>query len=224
MKLKSLLKNKKFLYFVLFIASVNTFGYLMMRQTEAVMLFALVGFLTTFFTKNMIIVLLTAIVVTNVYAGSILGVRIKEGMEGKSDEDNEGMGHEDDKEGMDHEDDKEGMGHEEGEKKKKGKKEGMPSLKPADLPPNGKKPKLDPAGTLEAAYDNLDKLLDSGAIDKMSSETQNLASQQDKLMKNIDRLEPMLGLAEGMMDKMAGMNLGGIEKRMKKMAGSDIMA
>tara|TARA_B100000767_G_scaffold7972_1_gene7873 strand:+ start:505 stop:1068 length:564 start_codon:yes stop_codon:yes gene_type:complete len=187
----------------------------MMRQTEAVMLFALVGFLTTFFTKNMIIVLLTAIVVTNVYAGSILGVRIKEGMESKSDED---------KEGMDHEEDKEGMGHEEGEKKKKGKKEGMPSLKPADVPPNGKKPKLDPAGTLEAAYDNLDKLLDSGAIDKMSSETQNLASQQDKLMKNIDRLEPMLGVAEGMMDKMAGMNLGGIEKRIKKMADSDMMA
>ena len=215
MKLKSLLKNKNFLYFVLFIASVNTFGYLMMRQTEAVMLFALVGFLTTFFTKNMIIVLLTAIVVTNVYAGSILGVRIKEGMESNSDED---------KEGMDHEEDKEGMGHEEGEKKKKGKKEGMPSLKPADVPPNGKKPKLDPAGTLEAAYDNLDKLLDSGAIDKMSSETQNLASQQDKLMKNIDRLEPMLGVAEGMMDKMAGMNLGGIEKRIKKMADSDMMA
>lgn len=215
MKLKSLLKNKNFLYFVLFIASVNTFGYLMMRQTEAVMLFALVGFLTTFFTKNMIIVLLTAIVVTNVYAGSILGVRIKEGMENESDED---------KEGMDHEDDKEGMGHEEGEKKKKGKKEGMPSLKPADVPPNGKKPKLDPAGTIEAAYDNLDKLLDSGAIDKMSSETQNLASQQDKLMKNIDRLEPMLGVAEGMMDKMAGMNLGGMERRIKKMADSDMMA
>ena len=212
MKLKSLLKNKNFLYFVLFIASVNTFGYLMMRQTEAVMLFALVGFLTTFFTKNMIIVLLTAIVVTNVYAGSVLGVRIKEGMESKSDEDED---EEDDDEG------KEGMDHEEGEKKKKGKKEGMPSLKPADVPPNGKKPKLDPAGTLEAAYDNLDKLLDSGAIDKMSSETQNLATQQDKLMKNIDRLEPMLGIAEGMMEKMGNLNIGGMEKRIKKMVGSE---
>ena len=211
MKLKSLLKNKNFLYFVLFIASVNTFGYLMMRQTEAVMLFALVGFLTTFFTKNMIIVLLTAIVVTNVYAGSVLGVRIKEGMESKSDEDED----EEDDEG------KEGMDHEEGEKKKKGKKEGMPSLKPADVPPNGKKPKLDPAGTLEAAYDNLDKLLDSGAIDKMSSETQNLATQQDKLMKNIDRLEPMIGIAEGMMEKMGNLNIGGMEKRIKKMVGSE---
>ena len=215
MKLKSLLKNKNFLYFVLFIASVNTFGYLMMRQTEAVMLFALVGFLTTFFTKNMIIVLLTAIVVTNVYAGSVLGVRIKEGMESKSDEDEDEDEDEEDDEG------KEGMDHEEGEKKKKGKKEGMPSLKPADVPPNGKKPKLDPAGTLEAAYDNLDKLLDSGAIDKMSSETQNLATQQDKLMKNIDRLEPMLGVAEGMMEKMGNLNIGGMEKRIKKMVGSE---
>jgi outer membrane murein-binding lipoprotein Lpp len=210
MKLKSLLKNKNFLYFIFFIASVNTFGYLMMRQTEAVMLFALVGFLTTFFTKNMIIVLLTAIVVTNVYAGSVLGVRIKEGMESNSDEDED-----------DDDEDKEGMGHEEGEKKKKGKKEGMPSLKPADVPPNGKKPKLDPAGTLEAAYDNLDKLLDSGAIDKMSSETQNLASQQDKLMKNIDRLEPMLGVAEDMMKKMGKLNINGMQERVQKMVGSE---
>tara|TARA_B110000114_G_scaffold36338_1_gene37772 strand:- start:1511 stop:2065 length:555 start_codon:yes stop_codon:yes gene_type:complete len=182
----------------------------MMRQTEAVMLFALVGFLTTFFTKNMIIVLLTAIVVTNVYAGSVLGVRIKEGMESNSDEDED-----------DDDEDKEGMGHEEGEKKKKGKKEGMPSLKPADVPPNGKKPKLDPAGTLEAAYDNLDKLLDSGAIDKMSSETQNLASQQDKLMKNIDRLEPMLGVAEDMMKKMGKLNINGMQERVQKMVGSE---
>jgi outer membrane murein-binding lipoprotein Lpp len=210
MKLKSLLKNKNFLYFIFFIASVNTFGYLMMRQTEAVMLFALVGFLTTFFTKNMIIVLLTAIVVTNVYAGSVLGVRIKEGMESNSDEDED-----------DDDEDKEGMGHEEGEKKNKGKKEGMPSLKPADVPPNGKKPKLDPAGTLEAAYDNLDKLLDSGAIDKMSSETQNLASQQDKLMKNIDRLEPMLGVAEDMMKKMGKLNINGMQERVQKMVGSE---
>jgi hypothetical protein len=192
MKLKSLLKNKNFLYFVLLIAVVNTFGYLMMRETEAVMLFALVGFLTSYFTKNMTIVLLTAIVVTNVYAGSILGIRIKEVMEGS-----EGKG--EDNSHIDEDEDK----------------EGMPSLTPGDFPPDGKKPKLDPAGTMEAAYDHLDKLLESGAIDKMSSETQNLAAQQDKLMKNIDRLEPMLSSAEGMMSKMSQM--GGMQDRLTNM-------
>ena len=78
MKLKSLMKNKTFLYFVLFIAVVNAFGYLMMRQFEAVMLFVLVGFLTTYFSNNMIVVLLTAIVVTNIYASPRLNLKFKE--------------------------------------------------------------------------------------------------------------------------------------------------
>tara|TARA_Y100000996_G_scaffold378686_1_gene331498 strand:- start:80 stop:700 length:621 start_codon:yes stop_codon:yes gene_type:complete len=204
MKLKSLLKNKNFLYFVLFIAVVNTFGYLMIRDTKSVILFALVGLLTSYFTKNMIIVLLSAIVVTNLYAGSILGLRIKEGMENHGEEE--------------HEEETESLEHSEDGKKKKKTKEKMSSLKPADYPPSGKKPKLDPSGTLEAAYDHLDKLLDSGALDKMSTETQNLAAQQDKLLKNIDKLEPMLSRAEGMMNNMSKM--GGVKKRLDNMLGN----
>ena len=175
------MKNKTFLYFVLFIAVVNAFGYLMMREFEAVMLFVLVGFLTTYFSNNMIIVLLAAIVVTNLFASSRLTIKFKEGMEG-------------------HKDKKEG--EEEDEKEKDEEKEGLVPLQPADLPPNGKKSKIDSAGTLEAAYDHLDKLLESDAINKMSDETQKLANQQDKLMKNIDRLEPMLSSAEGMIEKL----------------------
>lgn len=212
MKLKSLLKNKNFLYFVLFIAVVNTFGYLMIRDTKSVILFALVGLLTSYFTKNMIIVLLSAIVVTNLYAGSILGLRIKEGMENHGEEEDEDD--DEDEEVM------ETFEHNEDDKKKKKKKnkEKMTPLRPADYPPSGKKPKLDPSGTLEAAYDHLDKLLDSGALDKMSTETQNLAAQQDKLLKNIDKLEPMLSRAEGMMNNMSKM--GGVKKRLDNMLGN----
>jgi len=212
MKLKSLLKNKNFLYFVLFIAVVNTFGYLMIRDTKSVILFALVGLLASYFTKNMIIVLLSAIVVTNLYAGSILGLRIKEGMENHGEEEEEDE--DEDEEVM------ETFEHNEDDKKKKKKKnkEKMTPLRPADYPPSGKKPKLDPSGTLEAAYDHLDKLLDSGALDKMSTETQNLAAQQDKLLKNIDKLEPMLSRAEGMMNNMSKM--GGVKKRLDNMLGN----
>ena len=180
------MKNKTFLYFVLFIAVVNAFGYLMMRQFEAVMLFVLVGFLTTYFSNNMIVVLLTAIVVTNIYASPRLNLKFKEGMKGDKDK----------KEGE--EDAPEEDAHEEDEEDK----EGLVALQPADLPPNGKKSKIDSAGTLEAAYDHLDKLLESDAIGKMSDETQKLANQQDKLMKNIDKLEPMLSSAEGMIQKL----------------------
>ena len=186
MKLKSLMKNKTFLYFVLFIAVVNAFGYLMMREFEAVMLFVLVGFLTTYFSNNMIIVLLTTIVVTNLFASSRLTIKFKEGMEGNKD-----------KKEDEHEDDKE----------EEEEKEGLVPLQPADLPPNGKKSKIDSTGTLEAAYDHLDKLLESDAINKMSDETQKLANQQDKLMKNIDKLEPMLNSAEGMIQKLGMFNI-----------------
>ena len=179
-----------------------------MRDTKSVILFALVGLLTSYFTKNMIIVLLSAIVVTNLYAGSILGLRIKEGMENHGEEEHEEEEHEEETESLEHSED--------GKKKKK-TKEKMSSLKPADYPPSGKKPKLDPSGTLEAAYDHLDKLLDSGALDKMSTETQNLAAQQDKLLKNIDKLEPMLSRAEGMMNNMSKM--GGVKKRLENMLG-----
>jgi uncharacterized membrane protein (DUF106 family) len=181
MELKSLMKNKTFLYFVLFIAVVNAFGYLMMRQFEAVMLFVLVGFLTTYFSNNMIVVLLTAIVVTNIYASPRLNLKFKEGMEGHKDK-------KEDEEDADEEDEED--------------KEGLVALQPADLPPNGKKSKIDSASTLESAYDHLDKLLESDAINKMSDETQKLATQQDKLMKNIDKLEPMLSSAQGMIDKL----------------------
>jgi len=175
------MKNKTFLYFVLFIAVVNAFGYLMMRQFEAVMLFVLVGFLTTYFSNNMIVVLLTAIVVTNIYASPRLNIKFKEGMKGDK-------GKKEDEEEADEEDGED--------------TEGLVTLQPADLPPNGKKSNIDSAGTLEAAYDHLDKLLESDAINKMSDETQKLASQQDKLMKNIDKLEPMLSSAEGMIEKL----------------------
>ena len=198
MKLKSLMKNKTFLYFVLFIAVVNL-SLFNDEKFEAVMLFVLVGFLTTYFSNNMIIVLLT-IVVTNLFASSRLTIKFKEGMEG-------------------HKEKKEEEHEKEKEEEEKEEKEGLVPLQPADYPPNGKKSKIDSAGTLEAAYDHLDKLLESDAINKMSDETQKLANQQDKLMKNIDRLEPMLSSAEGMIKKLGilGKNNENTKKKIEDM-------
>lgn len=204
MKLKSLLKNKTFLYFILFIAVVNTFGYLMLRQYEAVILFVLVGFLTSYFSNNMIIVLISSIVVTNLFASSRLNINLNEGFkEGNEHETEDEVQGETVDETVD-----ETVGETEakhfGKKKKENKKEKMTGhkLRPADYPPGGKTSKIDTSGTLEAAYDNLDKLLSSDAINKMSDETQNLAEQQDKLMGNIDRIGPMLSQAKGMLDKL----------------------
>ena len=82
-------------------------------------------------------------------------------------------------------------------------------------------PTVDYASTLESAYDNLDKLLSSDAINSMSEDTQRLAEKQQMLMGNINKLQPMMdkasSLLEGLnMDKMTGM-LGGLQDKLSGM-------
>jgi pyruvate/2-oxoglutarate dehydrogenase complex dihydrolipoamide acyltransferase (E2) component len=57
--------DKNVLYIMLVIAVVNVLGYLMLGNFEAVVFFAIVAYLSTFFTKNMVIVFLIAILATN---------------------------------------------------------------------------------------------------------------------------------------------------------------
>ena len=57
--------DKNVLYIMLIVAFVNVLGYLMMGNFEAVVFFAIVAYLSTFFTKNMVIVFLIAILATN---------------------------------------------------------------------------------------------------------------------------------------------------------------
>jgi hypothetical protein len=65
-----LLQNKYVLYAVLVIAVLNIVGYLAVKNMDAVLFFILIGLLTTYFTRNMIIVLVICIVATNFYIGT----------------------------------------------------------------------------------------------------------------------------------------------------------
>jgi uncharacterized membrane protein len=66
--MKSLLKDKNVLRVVALLSVLNLIGYLIIRDLDAVAFFAIVGFLTTYFSKNMIVVLLIAMVLTNFFA------------------------------------------------------------------------------------------------------------------------------------------------------------
>ena len=61
----NLLSNKYVLYVAFFFAIVTAANYLLRRNFEAVGIFIIIGFLTTYFSKNMIIVLLTTTILTN---------------------------------------------------------------------------------------------------------------------------------------------------------------
>ena len=186
---KNLLENKTLLYVIFFIAVTNFFGYLMTNQNEAVIIFLLTGLITSFFSKNMIVVMLAAIILTNLFVSSrYLGQKpLLEGMESKENA----------------------------------------SPKPVDEAEEQAeatgKPKVDYSATLEAAYDNIDKLLSSDALSNMSNETQRLAEKQQKLMGNIQKLEPMMqkagSLLEGLdMSKISGL-MNNLDDKLKKMNG-----
>jgi hypothetical protein len=64
-KAQYLLHNKFVLYIVFFISIVMIFYYLVKNEINYIIVFLLVGFLTSFYSKNMIIILLLSIVITS---------------------------------------------------------------------------------------------------------------------------------------------------------------
>ena len=81
---KSLLRNTKVLYIVFGLALINFFSYLLSRKFDAILLFLVCGILTRYlFSKNMIVILLVSLIVTNVV---LFFKGVKEGLENKKDE------------------------------------------------------------------------------------------------------------------------------------------
>ena len=63
---KSLLHNTFVLYFILFISVAYLFFFMQTGNFRSVFVFLLVGFLTTFYSKNMIVVLVCALIGTRI--------------------------------------------------------------------------------------------------------------------------------------------------------------
>ena len=111
------LTNKWFLYLVLFSAVFDLFYFYGKGDMYALTIFFIIGFLASFFSKNMVVILILAIVLTHLIR---YGKNLSEGFEDKEEEEEkEGFEEEDDKEGFkgEEEDDKDGFeGEEEDDK------------------------------------------------------------------------------------------------------------
>ena len=110
-----ILHNRFFLYFIFLIA---LFDFLYLGYTndfDTLSIFILVGLLTAFFSKNMIVILSTAVIVANVLKWSGYNDSfIKEGLENKDDEEED----EEDDEKDDEKDEKDDKDDEDSPKKK----------------------------------------------------------------------------------------------------------
>ena len=177
------LENKYVLYIVLFFAVTNLLGYLMMGDIRVLAFFALVGFVVSKFSKNMIIVLGSAMLATNFF---LVGRRTTQIVEGMTSSGN--------KKGSK----KESLG---GMNKKNLAKQAKRVKKEEE--------RVDYATTVEQAYDNLENIVGKGGISKLTEDTSRLMDKQNKMFENLKNMGPLIGQYKEMM---GSMNLENINK------------
>lgn len=201
--INSLLHNKFVLYATVIFTMMNVLGYMMNNCNYTVAFFALTAFVTSMFTKNMILILGGSICLTNTFMvckvakESFLGGSEVEGMENKDKNDGAAAPKKDKK------DDKEK------------KEEDTPCPEGQDRNDDGKcvssmttyyrkDNNVDYAATVEDAYGELDKILGSDGIKNLSDDTNKLVKQQQQLAGLMKNMTPMVGQVKEMMASMGG--------------------
>jgi hypothetical protein len=175
--------NSKVVLYVLFALTIfNLFGYLARSNLAAIVLFLLVGYGTTHFTKNMVYVLLTAILSTNflVQRGVLRGLGFVEGFK-------EGNKHDHNHNDEDDEDTK---------------KSDDTSL--SDMIANIKpKPNSD-----DTKPDTLTTMKKRSGYANMKLNPAELQLNQQNLNDAVDNMGPILEKADKMLEKLEGSRLG----------------
>ncbi len=209
--------NKYVLYFVLFLSVTNILGYMVMGKITPMLFFAIVAYLVYNFSKNMIIVLGSALILTNIL---MIGNGIKEGLENSSGDGKDKNKKTDSKvkdddiihPPLDHTsqtsttssnstvnensletkndsplDDKNELDSASIDKKD----EGMIN--------NKRKNRLDYASTIEDAYGDLNNILGGDGIKRLTEDTQKLMSQQLQLADAMKGMSPVMENAKSLL-------------------------
>ena len=174
MKLVNTFLKNKFVYYGLVVASVlHLIGYLSIRNFDAFTFFIAIGFLSSFFSKNKNVTLITAIVATNLlYTGSFIRENFTEGKKKKNEDEDE-------------------------DAKENYVQRNIPSSRPKSLSNDETdETRIDYASTLEQAYDNLQNILGSDGMKGLTGETKRLISQQKTLVSSLDNMGPALKSAQ----------------------------
>jgi len=178
------LNNKWILYFVLFVSIVDLFNFYKIGDATAIAIFIIVGFLTTYFSKNMLVILVISIAVTHIarYGNASL-----EGMDSKEEEDeevNEGMAGKEEEEELD-----EGMAGEEEEELDEGMEGEAPNKEEEEEEGlQNPKPAPDSLTKITKSLDDIKKV----HPDEIAGQTQTLIEQTKKVQENMALLEPYL--------------------------------
>ena len=217
-----MLENKYVLYFVLVVTLINLLGYMMLGNFNAIIFFILAAFLTSNFSKNMIVVLSVPLILTSVF---MVGKAVKEGFEEmkpiderikdidkeiKEKQDkmntiiNEGVNTDDDKKMLKElRDDIDNLNKKKEKMlaEKNEKKDEKPDDKTAEKMSTmyKKENRIDYASTVEDAYDDLNKILGGNGIKQLTDDTQNLMKQQMQLADAMKSMTPLMEQAQSLL-------------------------
>ena len=226
--LQNLLTNKTVLNVVCVLSALNMIGYLVTNNLTAILFFIVLAILIVQFNKNMIIVLGIPLILVNFFVAMGMSKMI---------EGNENMGDatKDDAKKKDEKDKK-------ADKPDKKTNQNLPMtpIVPVSNTETGEAfevgrakrggSKIDYASTVEDAYDQLNNILGSEGVKRLTDDTQKLMQQQMQLAESmkgmgpmIKQLEPMMNQAKGLLEGMGdgdGQGLQGIMEMAKKFGGA----
>ena len=221
MKASAMLKNKYVLYILLVVALGNVLGYLAIEDYKSLGLFISVGLLSTYFSKNMTVTLIVAILVTACVA---INNKVREGLENKKEEEKEGM-----------EGEEGNFECSEGTKCPTGKpctkkshckpvsgfQNNVPPSTPAKVGDDDESPgdRIDYAATMEQAYDNLSQMLGEDGVKGITNETKKLVQQQKDLMGTLNTMAPVLNTAKETLESMNMPDMAGMADMLKSLNG-----
>jgi hypothetical protein len=230
--ISKILTNKIVLYIVFIISALNLIGYLYSGNTNAVVYFIILGVLVSYFSKNMIIILLVPLIFVNLYVGSQSQLKNVEGMVNNENQEKQ--------EGQENPKEEEKQPVENTAGTSEPSNPLMDSLTTTSSSssmstPSGEsfknkkdKHKLDYSATLSETYDHLNQMLGSEGMKSLTSDTKKLMEQQTALAESMKGIQPLitsigplLKQAQGFLGDMnkadgAGKGLEGLSDMMKK--------
>lgn len=242
-----ILHNKYVLYLSFFFAIVTAAGYLLRNNLEAICIFVIIGFLTTYFSKNMIIVLLVTTIATNFIvlmknknSSMIEGMETKETPTDGATSSSEPAATPTDGAGAGAKKTQEadmapivsanGEVSESFSNKKKRPSEGLSNLSPAPVESEGnsmldlQKGMASGYGAQkEQAYKALASLGGAGAGGSASNFSAETMNSQNEMINNLKSIQPILDTAEKFLDKFENSSISKLVSNMGSMPGMSLL-
>ena len=208
--INSLLTNKYVLYATLFFSITNVLGYITLQEFDSLILFILVGFLTSYFSKNMIIILLAAMTTTNVLFTAkktrefMASMGLQETVVASSKIA------------------KTNITGVELSSKKKALFENMATMSGGTDDATGDDSavggdSIDYDKSIKESYGNLEKLIGGDGMSNLTKDTMQLMDRQKQLGESMKTLEPMLNNAKDMLKGFDMKNIEGLSKMVQSL-------